>query len=388
MNKSGARARVSVTYFLFFASIGAFMPYISLYLGKAGWSGASIGLYLAIGPLITFITQPLWGFVGDLWGNLPKLFAILMLLSGISVAIFAFLPASPIFLLLAILIGFFQGPLVPMLDSMSVRILGENKNKWGTNRLWGSLGFAMVALAMGRLFAGSSAVLFAGYFLGAVFTSLAGASLPFAGLQETGASKSQTLKLSGLKIVLQGPFLSFLLAIFILQLGHYMPANFLSLVMDDRGASTTVVGLAWSMTALIEIPVLLGSSRLLRKYNPERLLIWAGLFNTVRIGLFSFAYHPLVMLLVHAIKGITFGITLVTLVLIVDRLVPKDYHATGFTLHTAFAVTLPQLLGGLLGGRLYDLWAGEGLFLISASLSLLGTVALTMWHSKVASLEN
>ena len=87
---------------------------------------------------------------------------------------------------------------------------------------------------------------------------------------------------------------------------------------------------------------------------------------------------PLLMLLVHASKGLTYATTLVALVLIVDRLVPEEYHATGFTLHTAFTVTLPQLLGGLVGGPIYDAWAGRGIFLVGAFIALLGTVAFAL----------
>src|SRR5690554_4642605 len=191
------------------------MPYISLYLDQGGWNGSSIGLYLAIGPLITFVTQPFWGFIGDVWGNLPKLAAMLMLLSGISIGLFAFLPVSSIFLVLAILVGFFQGPLVPMLDSMSVRILSERKNTWGMNRLWGSLGFALIALAMGSLFTENGILMFAGYFLGAVLTSLVIFSLPFDAEQDAARPKPKRLKLANLSDVLQGPFVSFLMAVFL-----------------------------------------------------------------------------------------------------------------------------------------------------------------------------
>lgn len=364
------------------------MPYISLYLSESGWSGIQIGIYSAIGPLVTFLTQPLWGYLGDLWGDLPRLSALLALAAGASALSFALLPVSSFFFLLAILIGFFQGPLSPMLDSMSVRVLGKNKNRWGVTRLWGSIGFAVVSLAMGGIFDRSNVMLFVGYALGAALTAVAVLRLPknlkgHAKHRNREQSTRRRSRFTGLSHVLEGPFISFLAAVFLLQLGHNIPNNFLSLVMADRGASSTLVGMAWSTTALVEIPVFIGTIRLLDRFRPERLLIWAGLLTAFRLALFAFSFHPLLMLLVHALKGFTFASILTALVLVVDRLIPEEYHATGFTLNTAFSVTLPQLLGGLLGGQIYDLSGGTGLFLASSFLALLGTIAFIRWHSRL-----
>ncbi|MCK9525091.1 MAG: MFS transporter [Limnochordia bacterium] len=379
MHKKNGQLNISAVYFLFFASVGAFAPYISLYLSDGGWNGVQIGIYAAIGPLVTFLTQPLWGYFGDLWGNVPRLCALLVLTAGASALTFAFLPVSSLFFVLAILMGFFQGPVSPMLDSMSVRILGQSKGRWGVTRLWGSIGFAVVSLGVGIVFAQSNRLPFIGYALGSLLTAFAVLRLPFAALAKPGQSRPQRFQLSGLTSVLRGPFLPFLAAMFILQLGHYMPLNFLSLVMADRGATSTLVGLAWSSTALVEIPVFLVTIRLLERLSAERLVIWAGFLTTLRMAIFAFSFDPLLMLLVHGLKGVTFATILVALVLIVDRLVPEEYHATGFTLNTAVTVTLPQLLGGLLGGRLYDASGGTALFITSAAVSLLGTVAFIVW---------
>lgn len=382
MSRGNRQSAVSLTYGLYFSSVGAFLPFIALYLNEAGWSGAAIGLYIAIGPLVTFLTQPLWGLVGDLWGDLPKLFAVLMLASGVCVGIFALLPVSSWFLLLAVLIGLFQGPLVAMLDSMSVRILGEKRTSWGNNRLWGSLGFAAVSYGVGIVFSSYPWIPFVGYALGAALTALAAFTLPFDKEVSDEKATGVQFKLTDLAQVLKGPFLSFLIATFLIQLGHYTPANLLSLVMADRGAASTIIGLAWSITALIEVPVFLVTTRLLRKHTPEKLLTWAAIINTLRLALFGLTQNPLLMILIHALKGFAFATILVSLVLIVDRLIPKEYHATGFTVHTALAVTLPQLLGGLVGGQIYDLLGGAGLFFISALLSLLGTVAFMFWKAR------
>ena len=364
-NKNG-QAAVSASYFLFRLH-RAYVPYVSIYLSAGGWSGVQIGIFMAIGPLVTFLTQPLWGYLGDLWGNLPRLCALLVLLAGASALTFAFLPVSPLFFALALLMGLFQGPVSPMLDSMGVRILGQSKNRWGLTRLWGSIGFAAVTLAIGRAFAQNAKMPLVGYAVVSLLTMFAVLRLPFQ--WKPGQAKLRGFQFSGLANVLRGPFLTFLGAMFLLQLGHFMQSDFLSLVMTDRCLKHHS-GLAWSSTA--------GGDNCLphdhppvERYSAERLVIGQGL-NRAALVLLPFLQSA-AYAFVHGIKGITTAAILVSVVLIVDRLVPEEYHATGFTLNTAFTATLPQFLAGLIGGRIYDAWGGTVLFLISAAAATAGT---------------
>ena len=68
---------VSLNYFAYFMILAAWQPFIVIYLQQAGWTGFSIGLFSAIGPLLAFLTQPLWGLVSDAWGNVRLLYVIL-----------------------------------------------------------------------------------------------------------------------------------------------------------------------------------------------------------------------------------------------------------------------------------------------------------------------
>ncbi|MDI9411966.1 MAG: MFS transporter [Bacillota bacterium] len=170
---------VSLNYFLFFALSGTFIPFIFIYLQSEGWSGVSIGIYSAIGPLVAFLVQPIWGYIADRRGRLPLMFAVLILLSGAIISIYKNVPVGPAFYVLAILLGIFQNPLNPMIDSMSIRALGEQKNSWGLTRLWGSLGFAVSSFIMGKVFTDSPALIFTSYGVGTIFVALAIFVMPF-----------------------------------------------------------------------------------------------------------------------------------------------------------------------------------------------------------------
>jgi len=379
---------VSLNYFLFFALSGTFIPFIFIYLQSEGWSGVSIGIYSAIGPLVAFLVQPIWGYIADRRGRLPLMFAVLILLSGAIISIYKNVPVGPAFYVLAILLGIFQNPLNPMIDSMSIRALGEQKNSWGLTRLWGSLGFAVSSFIMGKVFTDSPALIFTSYGVGTIFVALAIFVMPFEEKKAKEEPIHNQFAIKGISSVLTKQFFLFLAAISILQLGQSMPLNFLSVVMTDRGASSALVGLAWSITAIVELPVYFRSEGFITRFSPERVLIGIGLFKAVRFALFAISYHPIAMLIVHATVGIGYALLTAALIILVDQIIPTEYHATGFTLYVAFTTTLPHLVGGLLGGKIYDLWGGTALYFASALTTFLGVFAFYSWYHSVRKPKN
>src|SRR5439155_2694504 len=69
---------LTLFWFVHMGSLGIFFPYFSLYLREnAGLSGTQLGWILAIVPLVSIITQPLWGQVGDRTGARSRIVAVL-----------------------------------------------------------------------------------------------------------------------------------------------------------------------------------------------------------------------------------------------------------------------------------------------------------------------
>src|SRR5207248_9556471 len=69
---------LTLFWFVHMGSLGIFFPYFSLYLKEnAGLSGTQLGWILAIVPLVSIITQPLWGQVADRTGARSRIVAFL-----------------------------------------------------------------------------------------------------------------------------------------------------------------------------------------------------------------------------------------------------------------------------------------------------------------------
>src|SRR5438445_13572539 len=75
---------LTLFWFVHMGSLGIFFPYFSLYLKEnTGLSGTQLGWILAIVPLVSIITQPLWAQVADRTSARSRLVAFLSVSSAL-----------------------------------------------------------------------------------------------------------------------------------------------------------------------------------------------------------------------------------------------------------------------------------------------------------------
>ena len=73
-------------FFLFFAAIAAFTPYLVLYYQSLEFSGPQIGLLTGVTPLITLVSVPFWTRLADRT-NQHKLIMGISLLAAVGLAV-------------------------------------------------------------------------------------------------------------------------------------------------------------------------------------------------------------------------------------------------------------------------------------------------------------
>ncbi len=79
--------RLSNFYFWYFAFVGAFAPFFSLYLQRRGFAPIEIAVLLGISPTLRIVVPFFWAWLADHWGNKYKLLRILALLSPLLFAL-------------------------------------------------------------------------------------------------------------------------------------------------------------------------------------------------------------------------------------------------------------------------------------------------------------
>ena len=311
--------RLSGFYLFYFASLGALIPYWSLYLKSLDFSITEIGQLMAILMATKIVAPNVWGWIADHTGQ-----RMMIVRMGSLFAAVAFLGvfASDGFWWMVLVItvfSFFWNASLPQFEATTMNHLGDNSSRYSGIRLWGSVGFIISVAVLGPLLGwfGTSllpmilAVLFALIW----FSSL---SVP------ESAAGHLPLDQEPLRQVIRRPVVLSLLGVcFLIQASHGPYYAFFSLYLEDYGYSTAVIGQLWALGVLAEIGVFLLMPRLLPRFGARKLLLVAVTLTSLRWLLIAgFAASPAIIVFAQTLHAASFGL----------------YHAVViFMVHSLFA---------------------------------------------------
>lgn len=131
---------ISSFFFFYFAFVGLFSPYLSLWLNFRGFSPTEIGVLLSPMQWSRIIGPPFWGFLSDSQTAGFSLHRILMLASMVALFISLFLSGVSGFgqtITILIFLTFFLSGLVPLVEVVALSTSMEAKCKYGDLRVWG-----------------------------------------------------------------------------------------------------------------------------------------------------------------------------------------------------------------------------------------------------------
>jgi PPP family 3-phenylpropionic acid transporter len=360
-------------YFLYYGSGACWYPFLNVYLRQIGLSGLQIGMLAGIRPAVTVLSQPLWGVAADLWGRRRTLL-LTALLAALGTLGFAYNSGFWFLLGWSILYAFLSNPVGPLIDSLVLDYLEINSAlSYGRLRLWGAVGWAALAYVVGRAIAGRDMRLI--FPFGAV-TMLLGWLLVMCTSRKGGGTEGgqgNTWRDMG-PLLRNGRLLIFLALVTLLQIGAASSFSFLSIYMNELGASQQLIGLAFSVQGLSELPLYLVAAAVIGRIGPVKTLIIAFLMMAARALLYSLISQPEPAVAVQLLHG-SFSLFLVASVEYVNRLVPAKWRATGQSLFWAAHMGAGAILGNSLAGFLYDQIGVQGMYRLSGFAILVVTLA-------------
>ncbi|HEX6474827.1 MAG TPA: MFS transporter [Candidatus Limnocylindria bacterium] len=359
-----------------FVAVGALYPFIPVYYQSLGLSLGGIGLLGALSAGAGAVASPLWGAAADRLRSPRAVMPVAALGAAIAAVLLSVVqPTVPLVITVAALAMFMAG-VAPILDARALEVTGGDRNRYSLLRVWGSGSFIVSVLLVGWLIDRTQ--------IGAMFAVLA-ASLLATGLiglafrSRTGAADAAAAvsHLAGIGAVLRSPALGpFLLAILLVWSSNMAINAFFSIHLVDIGADGALVGAAWAVGALVEIPVMLGYPRLGARLGVERLLLIGAAVFFVRALSVVVLRDPLLVTATMALHGIGFALVLVGGVVHVSRHAPPGTAATAQGVLGATVFGLAAILGPGVGGQLAG-WLGlEGMFIVATPGCGLAVLAL------------
>jgi MFS family permease len=361
-------------YFTIWAAIGAFWPFVYVYYRSAlGFSGTQIGLIVMIGAATGTLSAPLWGMLNDRLGR-TRLLLTIQALSLVAVClILGQLRAFPAILAAAGIFSIFSSPIMPLLDSTTLGLLGERRDLYGSYRAWGTIGFVITCALAGFLIERVGLrLIFPAYAAGVFVFWLLAWRLP----DPRGGRGG--MRLAGVRAMIrQRAWLIFAVSVFMLWFSVMGAFAFLGIVIVEMGGAQSLIGLAATIAALTEIPAFQYSARLLQRFGPPRLLMIAIGVYACRLLLYAFMPAPEWVLGLALLQGASYGAFLVSAVAYANELAPAELKSTAQGLLVS-VLSLANLGAGLAGGWLLDHIGRSGLFLamMATCLAALGVFIL------------
>ncbi len=354
--------------FFLYAGVGVFLMFLNVYYKGIGLSGTQIGLINTLGALAGIFSSILWGALNDRFGRPRPLFAAAVLgvitfaliLAGLRVFVWI-LPA-------ACALALFSSPIMPLLDSTALSQLGENRKNYGQIRAWGTAGFVVASSLAGFVYERTGLhAMFYGYILMMAVFLVISANLPgrvVRALRPAAGGMFQMIRQQPLWLI-------FVVGVAVLWLGNTGMQNFLGVTIKEMGGSDSLIGLSWTVSALIEIPGMLLGARLLSRIKPSRLISVAFLGYAARLTLLAWMPAPAWALGISLLQIVSYVPFWIGAVAYANELAPDHLKATTQSLLSS-ALNLSSVFGGLLSGWLFDSLGSPGLFLVLAGCCMLG----------------
>jgi len=337
--------------FCYFAALGFVLPFLPLLLLMSNLTYAEIGIIYMVGLIFPVLLQTLWGALADRIGR-----RIIIIVATVAAAIISGLYpyASNFiqFLLLGLLWYASLAAATTVTPALAMDIAGPMTvgKRFGRYRISGSIGW-ITSTATSGLFSqslGINTIFYLAvilYLLSAIFIQISVKDQP---KRKNEADKNGNLH----SLIRNKNFVIFLLTIFMANISATTFLSFLSLYVSQLGGSDTVIGWAFSIAAITEVPCMIYLGGLSDKIGRKPLLVAALFSHPLRLFLYTMASRPDLILPIQLLHGLTFGVLYVASVAFVSD-ITSESRGTAIGLYTT-ATSAGSAAGSAFAGFIAD----------------------------------
>ena len=369
--------RLAGFYFAYYAALGAFTPYWSLYLASLGLQATAISVLMSLWYATRVVAPSAWA---TLAARSPRPIRWLWIGCALTLASFAALLAPHGFAgLFAAMTAFcfFYNAVMPQFESITLSHLGQRSERYGLIRVWGSIGFIAVVVAYGwlidRLGVGTLPWLMLPLF--ALMLLFAFGSR-YAQPPDEPARDAD----DGFRARLRRPqVVAFFVAAFLAQVSFGPFYTFFSIYLQDNGYAPTVQGLLWAVGVLVEIGVFFASVAIFRRWDAGKVLLAALLSAALRWWATGLWPDQLAVLLVaQASHALNFGAFFAASMQLLARFFPGRMNGHGQGVFYGLSSGVGGVVVALLAGQLWR-FGGNVAFVASGFVSLLAVAIAWRW---------
>jgi PPP family 3-phenylpropionic acid transporter len=358
--------RLSAFYFCYFAILGCFLPFWSLYLKQTGFNAEQIGELTALLVATKIIAPNLWGWLADKTGKRLWLIRLTSLLATLLFGGFLYRQDFLWFAIITVGFSFFWNASLPQFEAATLFHLKTEAHRYSRIRLWGSIGFIVAVLGIGRLL-DSYSIAYLPYI---VLTLLVSNWLVALITPEVEAQKTHRQVTSLRQILLKPEVIAFFVVYMLLQVSHGPYYVFYSVYLAQHGYSATNTGLLWALGVCSEILMFIAVSWLLKLFSVRTLLLGSLALSTVRWFVIAYQADSLPLIIAaQLLHAATFGVAHVVAIQLLYKYFGVQHQGKGQAFYSSLSFGLGGMLGSLYSGYYWDSLGGQLVYVIAAIAS-------------------
>lgn len=355
--------RLSGFYAFYFATLGVYLPFWSLYLESRHFDAVSIGELSALLVGTKIIAPNIWGWIADHTGKSLRVIRISSFLATVSFLGFLKVDDYLGFAIITVAFSFFWNAALPQFEALTFAHLQMEPERYAKIRLWGSIGFIVTVLGMGWLLKYQTIQI-----VPLIIVGLLGITWIVALITPNTKVENHQRSRHGLwKILLRPEVLAFLFVYLLLQVAHGPYYVFFSIYLNQHHYSAFVTGCLWSLGVFAEILIFMVARPLLYRFSLRQLLLASLLLSVVRWVLIAHYVDNIgIILFAQLLHAATFGIPHIVAVQLVQQYFGNSHPGKGQALYSSISFGLGGMIGGYYSGVYWQWLGAEPVFLLAA----------------------
>jgi MFS family permease len=352
-----------------------YAPFIGAYYTEQGISTFQIGILTAIGPLAAIGIQPFWAYISDKTGKRRQILALVCAGSGVAILGYLLGNGFPGFVLATLCFTAFQTAILPLGDALISNLAQRQGQDFARIRMGGTIGYALVALALGKVLSPRSYIMFPLGCIGFLILAVIILQLP---KEEFKAAKKEAGQSADKRIFKNNWIYLVFFVAFILQVGLTACISFYSVYLIQLGYSQTLVGVSSFISAMSEVPILMVANRLVKKFKPIRMLEFSVFMLAIRISLAGSGILPL-MLVSQLLQSVTYMTSYYGCIVFINENVVEGKISQGQSRLAIVQTGAGAIVGSILGGVLTQAIGIRATFMLMAGVMIVaGFVSLAV----------
>ncbi|CAI6363531.1 unnamed protein product [Macrosiphum euphorbiae] len=405
--------KMKLHFFLAMASSAPIIPFLTTISMQRGYSSVIVGLIFTLLPLPALIVRPVIGALTDKYKCRKIALITLIAINCLIICVLMFIPGttittelpdinvikSPTFWLffstIALLTTVTTARSV-LENTICIGLLGENKYKYGQQRVWGAIGWGTISFLSGAVIDWfSRGKDYKNYTPGMIIALTACILDVFVVLKFKVVENSEgKMDVSNVKKILTNiRVLSFLL--WVVAFGFFNAFIWLYLFWYLEDLSKiyhpetipyikTLEGLTLTIQCFLgEVPLFFLSSYILKRVDNMKVFSLMFFVFAARFFLYSIITNPVLVLPVELLNGLTYALAYSAATSYAAELAPVGAEGTlQGIVGTAF-LGIGEPVGSLVGGQLFDRFGSITSFKILSGTALVVCITQTIVNSLI-----